>query len=74
MNADIDIVTDDSRLRPEKSEVMRLFASNLKASKVLGWSPNYGGYEGFMLGINKTVEWFTVQSNLSSYNPEIYHI
>ena len=74
MNADIDIVTDDSRLRPEKSEVMRLFASNLKASEVLGWSPNYGGYEGFMLGINKTVEWFKVESNLSSYNPEIYYI
>jgi NAD dependent epimerase/dehydratase len=74
MNADIDIVTDDSRLRPEKSEVMRLFASNLKASEVLGWSPNYGGYEGFMLGINKTVEWFKVESNLSSYNPETYYI
>ena len=36
---EIEIISDDARLRPEKSEVDRLFADNTKAKKVLNWSP-----------------------------------
>ena len=74
MDAEIEIVTDDIRLRPPKSEVERLFASNSKAQKVLGWSPDHGGRDGFLRGIGKTVEWFTELSNLSNYKAGIYNI
>jgi NAD dependent epimerase/dehydratase len=74
MNKEIKIVTDDIRLRPEKSEVERLFASNEKAKLMLSWKPTYGGREGFVKGLEKTIEWFTNEKNLSMYKTEIYNI
>jgi dTDP-glucose 4,6-dehydratase len=74
MGVEIKIVTDDDRLRPLKSEVERLFACNIKARDVLGWAPTYGGHEGFMLGLAKTVEWFKEPSNLINYKAGIYNI
>ncbi|MDO9371791.1 MAG: NAD-dependent 4,6-dehydratase LegB, partial [Gammaproteobacteria bacterium] len=46
MGVEIEIITDEQRLRPEKSEVERLWASNDKARDLLGWQPQYGGLEG----------------------------
>ena len=74
MSKEIEIVTDDIRLRPEKSEVERLFASNEKAKTVLGWSPEYGGKDGFMRGLSKTIEWFVDDKNLSLYKAGIYNV
>ena len=37
----LDIITDEERMRPEKSEVERLFASNEKAKKLLDWIPSF---------------------------------
>jgi dTDP-glucose 4,6-dehydratase len=74
MRADIEIVTDEQRLRPEMSEVERLFASNQKASELLGWTPAYGGLEGFKRGLRKTVEWFSETSNLARYKADIYNL
>jgi len=72
MNKKIEIVTDDNRLRPELSEVERLWASNDKASRLIGWTPEYGGIEGFKRGIQETVEWMV--ANLSQYKPQLYNI
>jgi len=47
MGATIEVVQDEQRLRPEKSEVDRLLASNDKARRLLNWSPHFGGAEGF---------------------------
>ena len=74
MGVEIEIATDDVRFRPSKSEVERLFACNDKARDVLGWAPVYGGHEGFMLGLAKTVEWFTEPSNILNYKAGIYNI
>src|SRR5690606_21991959 len=46
MGASIEIQTDEARLRPEKSEVDRLWASNEKARRLLNWEPEYAGLEG----------------------------
>lgn len=70
----IEIETDSGRLRPEKSEVERLWADNRKARNLLGWQPTYGGHEGFRLGISKTVEWFRATGNRSLYKSERYNI
>ena len=74
MGTSIDIVTDEQRLRPEKSEVERLWASNTKARELLGWQPQYGSREGFLRGLTETIEWFREPANLSAYKADIYNI
>lgn len=74
MGVEIDIITDEQRLRPEKSEVERLWAANGKARQMLGWQPRYGGLEGFRRGLAETVQWFSKPSHLSGYKSEIYNI
>lgn len=74
MGADVEILTDPQRLRPEKSEVERLWASNEKARELLGWTPRYGGLDGFRRGLVRTAEWFGVAGNLASYKPDIYNV
>ena len=74
MGAEIEIILDEQRLRPEKSEVERLWASNEKAGELLGWEPKYGGVEGFHRGLQETVAWFCKSSHLGSYKPETYNL
>jgi len=74
MGVDIEIETDEVRLRPEKSEVDRLWADNSKAKLLAGWEPEYGGKEGFRRGLEKTVAWFTNPRNLESYKAGIYNV
>jgi NAD dependent epimerase/dehydratase len=74
MGVSIDINTDKQRLRPEKSEVERLWASNDKARELLGWQPHYGGREGFIRGIEETVAWFREPSHLAAYKSDIYNL
>lgn len=74
MNADVELVTDDQRLRPEQSEVERLWASNSKARELTGWTPEYAGREGFKRGLRETIAWFTKPQNLASYKTHIYNI
>src|SRR5690606_38653087 len=74
MNTEIEIVTDEKRLRPANSEVERLWADNSKARRLFGWSPAYGGREGLKRGLAETAEWFMRPENLRSYKADIYNI
>jgi dTDP-glucose 4,6-dehydratase len=74
MNTEIEIITDEVRLRPENSEVERLWADNAKAIQLFGWQPNYAGREGFKRGLTETAEWFTQSDNLRRYKADIYNI
>jgi dTDP-glucose 4,6-dehydratase len=74
MGVQIEIVTDEQRLRPDKSEVERLWASNAKARELLGWQPAYGGRDGFLRGLTETVAWFREPANLASYKADIYNL
>lgn len=74
MNADIEILTDEVRLRPEKSEVERLWADTTKAERLFGWRPRYGGLEGFKRGLAGTAEWFSRPENLAAYKVDVYNI
>lgn len=74
MGTDIEILADEQRLRPEKSEVERLWASNDKARELLGWTPRYGGLDGFRRGLVETAEWFSKAGNLASYKEDIYNV
>ncbi len=74
MGVNLTIETDEQRLRPEKSEVERLWAENKKAKELLKWEPKYGGKEGFQRGLEETIEWFTNPKNLSQYKADVYNI
>ena len=68
-----EIVTDSKRIRPKKSEVNRLISSNLKAKKLLNWSPKFKGSKGFKEGLKKTIEWFSKEENLKLYKANLYN-
>lgn len=74
MGEKIEILTDEQRLRPEKSEVERLWASNEKAKNLLEWRPQYGSLEGFRRGLSETVKWFAQSANLEFYKSGIYNL
>lgn len=74
MGKQIEVETDEIRLRPEKSEVERLWADNKKAKDLLGWEPSYGGIDGFKRGIKATADWFSNPVNLSQYKADVYNI
>lgn len=70
MNSDIEVLTDDIRKRPEKSEVERLWAANEKAFRLTGWKPEYSLDDG----LKSTIDWFSEESNLKRYKINIYNI
>ena len=73
LNTEVDIITDEYRIRPEKSEVQRLFASNEKAKRLLDWHPIFSGLDGFKKGLEKTIKWFSDYRNIGLYKHEIYN-
>jgi dTDP-glucose 4,6-dehydratase len=73
MGAEIEILSDEARLRPANSEVERLCADNSRAEALFGWKPKYGGCDGFKRGLEETVTWFTDPVNLRCYKAERYN-
>lgn len=74
LNVDIQIITDPKRLRPEKSEVDRLYADVSQARKLFSWDPEYGGLAGFKVGLKETADWFSDQKNLAHYKNQNYNV
>jgi nucleoside-diphosphate-sugar epimerase len=74
MNVNLEILADELRLRPEGSEVNRLFGDNSLLRQLTAWQPAYGGLEGFKRGLARTAEWFSHPPNLSHYSPGSYAV
>ena len=74
MNVDVNIITDEERLRPNKSEVNRLFGENSLLQELTNWDPKYIGNDGFRKGLKLTIDWFIQPSNLKYYNPYKYTV
>lgn len=74
MNVHVEIAEDAQRIRPEKSEVERLWADNNKIKKLTNWVPRYGGLTGFQCGLEETIEWFLRQENKKLYKPTVYNV
>jgi NAD dependent epimerase/dehydratase len=64
------IVTDEERVRPVNSEVMRLLCDNTKLANASGFRPQVTLREGLM----RTIEWFRNPENLSRYKTGIYNV
>lgn len=74
MNSTIEIISDEARMRPENSEVERLWADNTKAKELFGWQPEFSGEDGFKRGLALTIHWFTQPNNLRGYKSGIYNL
>jgi NAD dependent epimerase/dehydratase len=74
MNQEIKVIDSDERIRPENSEVNRLWADNSKAIELLSWKPEYASLNGLKRGIEETVNWFKKPNNLNLYKSEIYNV
>ena len=74
MNVDLEIVTDEQRLRPEGSEVNRLFGDNSLLCKLTSWQPQHDGIDGFKRGLKSTAQWFSDPANLARYRPGSYSV
>ena len=70
MNSDVKFVIDEQRIRPEKSEVFRLWCDNTKIERLTGFKPKIGIREG----LQKTIDWITQPDHLRDYKAEIYNV
>lgn len=70
MGSDITIVSDEQRLRPEKSEVFRLRCDNSKLRELTGFVPE----TSLKKGLERTIDWFTDERNLARYKGGIYNV
>lgn len=68
IGSDVKILCDEDRIRPENSEVNRLWADNAKIKELTGWTPNYSIDQG----LAETVEW--IKNNLQYYKTDIYNV
>lgn len=70
MQSSIEFITDNHRLRPSNSEVFRLWGDNSLITSLTEWKPEYN----IRQGLEETIEWFKIPSNLNKYKPNIYNI
>jgi NAD dependent epimerase/dehydratase len=70
MNSDVEFITEEQRLRPEKSEVFRLCCDNTKIHELTGFLPEYS----LKKGLKETIDWFTDPDNFSRYKTDIYNV
>jgi len=70
LNPGVKIISDEKRVRPKNSEVMRLLGSNENLKKLTNWIPEYSLDDG----LNETIDWFTRKENYKMYKSNIYNV
>ncbi len=70
INPSANITSDSVRLRPEKSEVYRLFGSNEKLRTFTDWDQQISLADG----LQRTIQWFSNKENLNQYKYDIYNV
>jgi len=70
MGSQVEFVGDAQRLRPEKSEVQRLWGDNSRIRALTGFQPAYD----LRRGLQATIDWFTRPANLARYKAGIYNV
>lgn len=68
INPNARIICDETRLRPQKSEVTRLLGSNEKIKRLTDWSPQYT----LEKGLSETIAF--LRENMGKYKADIYNL
>jgi NAD dependent epimerase/dehydratase len=66
------VTEDPARVRPENSEVERLWSDSSKIENAFGWKPAHAGRDGLYRGLEKTYAWFRDNSNQAGYDAKRY--
>jgi NAD dependent epimerase/dehydratase len=69
LKIDVSFIKDENRLRPNNSEVFRLYGDNRLIHELTGWKPNYTIEQG----LHETCEWFLKPENMVKYKSGIYN-
>ena len=67
---DVEFITEAQRLRPEKSEVFRLWCDNSKIRELTGFKPEVS----IDAGLKATIDWFIKPENLAKYKADLYNV
>ena len=70
MGSDVEFITEEQRLRPENSEVFRLWCDNTKIERLTGFRPQIALAEG----LQRTIDWFSRPENLKMYKTNLYNV
>lgn len=70
MRSDVRFITDDQRLRPENSEVFRLWGDNTLITSLTNWRSEIS----LVQGLNETINWFRKPENLKKYKHHLYNL
>ena len=70
MASDVELTCDDQRLRPEKSEVFRLWCDNTRLRELTGFEPAFS----LRQGLERTIAWFSDVANLAKYKTDLYNV
>lgn len=64
----LEIITDNARIRPENSEVERLCCDARKLTTLTGWKPTHSGLDGLKKGLEESIAWFSKPENKAHYH------
>ena len=70
MGTDVEFLIDKQRMRPNNSEVFRLWCDNAKIKKITDFKPQID----IKVGLQKTINWIMQPNNLKQYKSEIYNV
>ena len=68
MGRSMTLARTEERMRPERSEVMRLVSDSTLLRRLTGWEPLHT----LETGLDETIAWFTRPENLARYRPEAF--
>ena len=70
MGVTVEPELDEQRIRPDKSEVLRLWCDNRKMVELTGHAPSVSLEQG----LERTARWFSLPENLARYKTDIYNV
>jgi nucleoside-diphosphate-sugar epimerase len=70
MKSDVRFITDEQRLRPENSEVFRLWGDNTLITSLTDWKSEFT----LLQGLTETINWFMKPENLKKYKHHLYNL
>jgi NAD dependent epimerase/dehydratase len=70
MGREVHAVSEDQRLRPEASEVMRLVCDARRLQELTGWQPAHRLEDG----LSETIAWFSDAANLARYKTAVFNL
>ncbi len=70
MGRDVEFIVDEQRLRPENSEVFRLWGDNSLIRELTGFEPKFD----IRQGLQRTIDWFMREENLKKYKTGLYNV